>query len=67
MAEAKKSPVDRGKLLIALECCRMAECKACPYDTDPDCFYTCEVASRDALAYICYLEEQLEEVLRHDA
>ena len=67
MAEAKKSPVDRGKLLIALECCRMAECKACPYDTDPNNFGTCELAIRDALAYICYLEEQLEEAMGHDA
>ena len=67
MAEAKKSPVDRGKLLIALECCRMAECTACPYDADPHDFDKCELASRDALAYICYLEERLEEAIGHDA
>ena len=67
MAEAKKSPVDRGKLLIALECCRMAECTACPYDTDPNDFDTCQLVVRDALAYIGYLEEQLEEAMGHDA
>lgn len=64
--EDKKCPVDRGKLLIALECCRMAECNACPYDTDPNDFGTCDLVSRDALAYICYLEEQLKEARDHD-
>ena len=59
MAEAKKCPVDRGKLLIALECCRMSECNACPYDTEETAFPTCELVVRDALAYICYLEERL--------
>lgn len=63
----KNPPVDRGKLLIALECCRMAECKSCPYDTDPNDFDSCQLVVRDALAYICYLEERLEEVLGHDA
>lgn len=53
----KQPPVDRGKLLIALECCRYAECKACPYYDD--CFYKCDMIARDSLAYICYLEEQL--------
>ena len=67
MKTKKNPPVDRGKLLIALECCRMAECKACPYDTDPNDFGTCAHVVRDALAYICYLEEQLEEALGHDA
>lgn len=56
--EEKKCPVDRGKMLIGLECCRtsMAEnCRECPYfksgcDTE---------LMDDALAYIYYLEEQL--------
>lgn len=28
----KKPPVDRGKLLIGLECCRMSDCNECPYN-----------------------------------
>lgn len=63
MAEAKKSPVDRGKLMIALECCREQECKKCPYYD----LGSCVEESEDALAYIGYLEEQLEEALGHDA
>ena len=58
MAEAKKSPVDRGKLLIGLECCRIGwaeNCRACPYSIQ-----NCDTELMDdALAYICYLEEQL--------
>ena len=54
----KPCPVDRGKLLIGLECCRTGNsevCRKCPYfsgccDTD---------SMNDALAYIYYLEEQL--------
>ena len=57
MAETKKSHVDRGKLLIALECCRATECAACPYYDD--CFSKCDMVAQDSLAYICYLEEQL--------
>ena len=67
METKKNPPVDRGKLLIALECCRMAECMARPYDTDPNDFDTCQLVVRDAMAYICYLEERLEEALGHDA
>ena len=56
--EEKKCPVDRGKLLIALECCRngrIETCRKCPY------FKTrCDTElMNDALAYIGYLEEQL--------
>lgn len=65
MAKAKKSPVDRGKLLVALECCikgsEVSPCvcdKFCPYGHDADC---CDTVRVNALAYIYYLEEQLEE------
>lgn len=54
----KPCPVDRGKLLIGLECCRTGSieaCRKCPYFSD-----SCDTASTDdALAYIYYLEEQL--------
>lgn len=55
--EEKKCPVDRGKLLIGLECCRAAECGYCPYRSvlrD-----NCDAVALDALAYIGYLEEKL--------
>ena len=55
--EEKTCPVDRGKLLIALECCRDTECNACPYYDD--CFSKCDMVARDSLAYIGYLEDQL--------
>lgn len=55
METKKNPPVDRGKLMIALECCREKECNKCPY-TD---FDSCAEESKDALAYIYYLEEQL--------
>lgn len=51
----KQPPVDRGKLLIALECCREQMCNKCPY-TD---LQSCMKESEDALAYIYWLEEQL--------
>ena len=57
MATKKNPPVDRGKLMIALECCRDTECNACPYYDD--CFSKCDMVARDSLAYIYYLEEQL--------
>ena len=57
MAEEKKSPVDRGKLLIGLECCRDAECDHCPYDIET--VDNCDKVAFDALAYIGFLEEQL--------
>ena len=57
--EEKKCPVDRGKLLIGLECCRIGRienCKACPYFKS-----RCDVdLMDDALAYIGWLEEKLE-------
>ena len=56
--EKKPCPVDRGKLLIGLECCRTGDaeiCRKCPYFSE-----SCDTAvMSDALAYINYLEEQL--------
>ena len=56
--EKKPCPVDRGKLLIGLECCRTGDaevCMECPYFSE-----SCDTAAtNDALAYINYLEEQL--------
>ena len=52
---SKQPPVDRGKLLIGLECCRDAECGQCPYYS----FNNCDKIAFDALAYIGFLEEQL--------
>lgn len=59
----KQPPVDRGKLLIALECCRDAECDHCPYNSEN--FYNCDKVAFDALAYIGFLEEQLGEAGRN--
>ena len=57
MAEEKKSPVDRGKLLDGLECCcTTSKCKKCQYNWEDDCFGS---AASDALKYIRYLEDQL--------
>ena len=56
--EERKCPVDRGKVLIALECCRDAECDHCPYCIET--FDDCNKVAFDALAYIGFLEEQLE-------
>ena len=53
----KQPPVDRGKLLIGLECCRDAECGYCPYYSET--FDNCDRVAFDALAYIGFLEEQL--------
>lgn len=56
--EEKKCPVDRGKLLIGLECCRFRmgeKCRECPYYHSERDFLMIE----DALAYISYLEQQL--------
>ena len=56
--EEKKCPVDRGKLLIGLECCRTGRietCLKCPY-SESDCGPETTV---DSLAYIYYLEERL--------
>ena len=56
--EKKPCPVDRGKLLIGLECCRIFDveaCRKCPYFSE-----SCDTAiMSDALAYINHLEEQL--------
>lgn len=60
----KQPPVDRGKLLIGLEVCRQQEeCRECPYYNFGAC--GAELAN-DALSYIYYQEEQLEEARRHD-
>lgn len=63
----KKCPVDRGKLLIGLECCRSCggnECRECPYDFCAHLNCTMRMAE-DALAYIGWLEEQAEELALH--
>ena len=56
--EKKPCPVDRGKLLIGLECCRTGDvevCMECPYFSE-----SCDTDEMsDALAYIYYLEAQL--------
>lgn len=52
--EEKKCPVDRGKVLIGLDCCKFVSCNYCPYSRGE-----CDLLANDALAYIRYLEEQL--------
>ena len=56
--EEKKCPVDRGKVLIGLECCWFEsgeKCMACPYYE-----LHCDLElMKDAIAYIGWLEEQL--------
>ena len=59
--EKKPCPVDRGKLLIGLECCRDSlslHCfVCCPYsNVSGSCLYA---INSDSLASINYLEEQL--------
>ena len=60
--EKKPCPVDRGKLLIGLECCLRHPAplnlctRLCPYGPDTECT---ETVRRESLAYIYYLEEQL--------
>lgn len=53
-APAKPCPVDRGKLMIGLECCRNVPrlCEQCPYYE-----LECDAQPVDALAYIGWLEE----------
>lgn len=61
----KQPPVDRGKLLIALEFCRkQTECCGCPYYNRKH--NECKNISEDSLSYICYLEEQLKEASQDD-
>lgn len=57
MVEQNEPTVDRGKVLIGLECCRDAECDHCPYYRET--FDNCDRAAFDALAYIGFLEERL--------
>lgn len=54
----KPCPVDRGKLLIGLECCRIGNplCAQCPYCEGCQC----EALPFDALAYIGWLEERVK-------
>lgn len=62
----KQPPVDRGRLLIGLECCRedtAAACRKCPYRSVDECQLRIVV---DALSYIYYREEQLKEARAHD-
>lgn len=59
----KPCPVDRGKLLTGLECCRHIPTKHClgdcPYSrVSGSCLHA---INSDALAYINHLEEQLAE------
>ena len=54
--EEKKSPVDRGRLLIVLEHCRNKKCHSCPNEKNPDC---AKILLDSALCYIGYLEERL--------
>lgn len=59
MSEKKPCPVDRGKLLIGLEVCRFGKeslCPKCPYFNHG---WNCmRRITKDALAYIYWLEEQ---------
>ena len=62
VSEQKKCPVDRGKVLIHLECCRMDKCESCPYSLQKSISGVpeCDQAAEDVLANIGWLEEQLE-------
>ena len=53
METKKNPPVDRGKLLIGLECCVDSSCDKCPYVHD------CAKQIVESLAYIYYLEDRL--------
>ena len=60
----KDCPVDWGKLLIGLECCREKDpekCPDCPYY--PIRNYCGGALAGDALAYIGWLEEMVEGLL----
>lgn len=56
--EKKPCPVDRGKLMAGLQICGNDNvgCNGCPYERDTACAIT---KAKDAIAYIYYLEEQL--------
>ena len=56
MAEAKKSPVDRGKLMSGLDICGCGACDECPYNAQNQ---TCIDMANDAYMYIRFLEKQL--------
>lgn len=69
MHENKPCPVDRGKLLIGLECCRSGagnECRECPYDFCEHLNCTQRMAE-DALAYIGYLEAKYDKLAVENA
>ena len=59
MAEEKKCPVDRGKLMIGLELCRDGTIHRCHFYPYHEPFICAIRLPHDALAYIGYLEEQL--------
>lgn len=64
MVEMKPCPVDRGKLLIGLECCRRSDperCEDCPYNCNfiADHYYG-GALTEDALTYIGWLEERVK-------
>lgn len=60
MSEKKPCPVDRGKLLISLEICneKFRDCAGCLYRKKNGSRICLSDMNRDALAYICWLEEQ---------
>lgn len=59
VSEQKKCPVNRSKVLIALERCRAGECSGCQYDLPFDPEDGCQLLITETLAYIGYLEAQL--------
>lgn len=56
--EEKKCPVDREKVLTALDCCQLASCKPCPY-RGQNGGGGCRKMAEDAYAYVLYLEKRL--------
>lgn len=61
MENKKPCPVDRGKLLIGLECSAGdgVHCQACLYDSS-DSASCVDFLVKDAAAYIGWLEEKVE-------
>lgn len=61
VSEQKKCPVNRSKVLIALERCRAGECSGCQYSLpfDHEREDGCQLLMTETLAYIGYLEAQL--------
>lgn len=68
--ERQKCPVDRGKLLIGLECHRHDDdkCSDCQYGDPADIKVPCGIAlADDALAYIGYLEAKYDKLAVENA